>query len=170
MADLFSGSVLQLVQVVRANTLVTGVRAGDINAVLPNGQTPTTLANGTSAGQVDKGYVVYATAAISTADNYDLTALTTGQGNPPTSKMKLFAVVNLEAADSGKDITFAGGASNPWLGPLGGTTPTRLIKAGTAMVFVDLSTAGMAISGSLKLFKLTPGATTVSYAILMLGN
>jgi hypothetical protein len=169
-ADVTTARVLPLVQLQRNNSLANGVSAGNINLLLPYGQTAINFANGTAAGQVNKGWVVNSTAAISTADNYDLSSLpAAAAGTAVTAKVKVFAIFNHETV-AGHDITFAGGAATPWVGPLGGTTPTYVIGPGESMTFYALSTAGFTVDGTHKLWKVTPGAYTANYSVVVAGN
>ncbi len=176
MAETVTASVIPGLTVSVRDTTLTGL-SGDVTFKLPAGLVATAFANGLDAAEVTVRAWAKIDLLASTPQTFDLTALpaTTWYGAAGVSsiaftKIKAFQILPLTVGDSGDDLTFSGGASNPWVGPLGGTAPTYTIKAGGSWVHHDLSTAGMVVSAGVKSFKLDPGAAVISCYIALVGN
>lgn len=173
--DSASVSVTPGLTATNRNTLASGVTES-LSFKLPNGYTSVDFANGTSAGQVDVLWTKVLTIAASSSTTLDLTALSggsgTGGGAAALAKVKCFGFYSLDVANTGPTFTVAGGASNPWVGPLAGTAPTYTVPAGGAWVYHDQSTAGLAISGTAKSIKFTNNSATAScnIAVVFAGN
>lgn len=127
--------------------------------------------NGTGANNVNKVFSKSATAAASTPDTYTLSALTDDLGRTVAfSKVRVLIVINLETTD-GHDLTVGNAATNPWVGPFGAGTNTVSIGAGGFLVLVaPLATAYAVTSGASDQLMLNPGANSVAYKILILGE
>jgi hypothetical protein len=168
--DVVTASITPGVTVADLNTIGSGQKI-QTTIKLPDGYAPITFANGAAAGQVTIKWAdtrSYAAAPVT----YDLTALTAAASNTGAAsfgKIKIIAIYNNEAANSGKDLIVGGGATLPFTGPLAGTTPTYTIKAGCAWVHFDLSLLGLDCSTN-KNLKLDPGANTVSASVVFAGN
>lgn len=138
----------------------------------PNFYTPVDFSNGTAAGQVTVKYAVTLSLVASTPQTIDLTSLTggVGSGTATFSKIKIQGFYSNDTANTGKDIIISGGASNPYLGPLAGTTPTYTLKAGCAWLHFDRSTAGLTVDGTHKTIKLDPGGNNCVLTVVLAGN
>ena len=170
-ADVVTASVTPGITLSDVNTLANG-QVIQSTTKLPYGYAPISFANGTAAQQVSVQWSDTRTYVASTPVTYDLTALTsasTNTGNATFAKIKVMGIYNNETT-AGHDITVSGGASNPFVGPLGGTTPTYTIKAGTAWVFYDISTAGATVDGTHKSIKIDPGSNNCSVSVMFAGN
>jgi hypothetical protein len=125
---------------------------------------------GTGSGQSNLCYDSYQrTLAASASEQLDLTALV-----DPLGQALAFATVKAiylaaNAANPG-DITFGAAAANPFLGPLGGTTPTLALRPGGVTLLVAPQT-GWTVSGTAKLLKAAAAAAagTYYYDIALLG-
>lgn len=170
MAATTSGTVQAGVNITKSNLLIAGINiTTPVN--LPSGGLPIAFAPGTGPGQISDVWSD-TRSYNATPTVHDLTALTaaaTNTGLGAFAKIKVLHVQNNEAADSGKDIIVGANATTPFVGPLGGTTPTITVKAGCSLLIYDLSTAGWTCSTA-KFLKLDPGANNVSVTLTLAGN
>lgn len=115
---------------------------------------------GNGVNQADTVYSQALALGPSGTETLDLlTGLTDALGMPVALARCKAIIVVVGAA--GGSVTLAGGASNPFLGPLGGTTPTVTTNPGglTALVAPD-ATAWAVASGTANL-KLTNNSSTL---------
>ncbi len=128
---------------------------------------------GTGAGQCDKLWHNLRTLAASTPETLDLTNLTTSIfGTNVTANfahVKGIQIINQNAV-SGDDLTVGAAGSNPFLGPMAGTTPTQLCKAGGVLLWDDPLGAGWSTSSANNL-KINNGSShSITYEIVVWGT
>jgi hypothetical protein len=170
-AEVVTASVLPGVKVASSNALSTGV-SNTFSVTIPSGFATVDFANGTSAKQVSVKWADTRTLAVSTPVTLDLTSLTgttTNTGAATFAKVKILSITNNETQGSGKTLTVGAAASNPFLGPLGGTAPTFAVEAGTTVTLYSVSTAAWTTSSASNL-KLDPGANSISTTTVIVGN
>ena len=102
------------------------------------------------------------------ATTLDLTSLTGPRGTETFATIVGLYVYNLTTT-AGYAVTVGNAASNAWTGPLGGTTPTLTVPAGSRLVLENNDTA-WTVDGTHKSLKLDPGANTVSVRVVILGT
>lgn len=129
------------------------------------------FANGTGANAVSLVFSKSATAAASTPDTYTLSALTDDVGRTVAfTKVRALIVINLDATD-GHDLTVGGAGTNPWAGPFGTGTDALKVPAGGFLALVaPLATAFPVAAGSSDQLMVDPGAVSIAYKILILGE
>ncbi len=124
-----------------------------------------TLLDGSGAGQCNKLFVPSTAPSVaqSTNTDYDLSGSLAGSfGTVVFTAVKAIIVV-ADAANLGALTLFGG--TNPFLGPLGGTTPTYTLIAGQPAVFARTDATGWAVTGaSNDNFRIATAATTGTYS------
>lgn len=137
------------------------------------------FAFGTGAGKINLAAVQGGTLAVSTPVNVDLSTMTDPYGAAVNfAKVRGLMIVNFSTSAV---LTVGAAASNPWTALMGGTTPTFFVGPG----YLDATTgkvhpgyeikargdaAGFAVSGSSKVLKLDPGASTFDYFLALIGE
>lgn len=162
-----TGSVSAVASFTRTDTLTTGA-TDQQKAVLPANSAPMEFTSGTGISQVNKLWVRTVSLSASTPVTLDLTALTGGVGDTSFAAIKSITFINHETAGGGKDVTVGAAASTPFTGPLGGTTPTIDVQAGTSLPWVNPEAAGWAC-GTNKNLKLDPGANAITLSLVIAG-
>ena len=148
-------------------TMTLGLGAGNVSTPENYNQA---FAAGTGAGNAQLYFSKPATAAAA-PDTYVLSALTDSQGRAVAfTKVRLWAIVNLDPTDA-HVLTVGNAATHPWAAPFGSGTHTLKVSASGAMIRVaPLLTAFAVASGSSDQLMVDPGAFTISYQILLIGE
>ena len=130
------------------------------------------MATGTGNNQVDLIWHDQLTLASAANDVLNLNALARtiyGTSNPINLvKVKAILVVNAATA-AGEDLTIGANATTPFLGPLGGTTPTIKCEAGSPLLLVNY-VDGWSTSGANNLKIVNSGASSNTYKIVIAGT
>jgi hypothetical protein len=128
------------------------------------------LLDGTGAGLVNKQYADSASVAQSVNTDIDLSgALTQAFGTVVFTAVKAILIV---AGDANPGALTLFGGTNPFLGPLTGTTPAVTLEAGQVFVVTKTSAAGWAVTNaSNDNFRVASAATAGTYTwdIVLLG-
>ena len=128
------------------------------------------VSSNVGAGPVlaNKIYMSSGSAAASPVD-IDLATVTNVDGTTGFASVRRIEIYN-DATTAAFTLT-TGGGTNPFKPYLSGTSPTFAIDPG--MPFIAgriLSTAGYTVDASNKVVRLDPGANTVPYRIVVIGN
>ena len=88
------------------------------------------------------------------------------------ARIKRLVIKSLDSPDSaGKDIVVGNAASNPWLGPLAGTTPTQTIPAGGVLVWEHPGSQGWSVgAGATDNLLIKSSSGTAKFRLLIEGN
>ena len=160
-----SANIRMQLNVVESTTadLRTGSLETKVNKLLQ-------LTDGSGASQVNKQYADSVSVTQSTNTDIDLSgALSQAFGTVVFTGVKVLAVV--AGASNPGALTLFGG-TNPFLGPLAGTTPTVSLGAGEAFLVTKTDATGWAVAnGSTDTFRVASAATagTYTYDIVILG-
>lgn len=124
------------------------------------------LAFGTASGQVNLIVAQDRTLAASSSETLDLYGSTTPLAdifgaNALFRHIKYIAIYIVSGGDV-NGLSIGGAASNPFLGPLGGTTPTLLVYPNGPGFQVGEPTAGWAVTTSAGQLKLANESSSVS--------
>lgn len=152
-----------------------------LNVAVPVGPTALTAYNigiapnltnsyaaGSGPNQGNKIYQSSLTATGAVAD-LDLTAAVCVDGTVGFTHVRELWIFN-DATTVGYTLTYGLG-TNPFSPMLGGTTPTVVISPGSVQRFYrPLDTLGWTVSGSIKTVRVDPGANTIAYRIIVLGD
>lgn len=161
MAATVTGSVAPAVSVTSSDVSVPGFNNSQ-NILIPPALAALAFATGTGAQQISvAAYYPALVLTASTPVTHDLTTLSGQVGVAAFTKIKIWAVTNSDTV-AGHNVIIGGGAANPFLGKLAGTTPTYTIGPGETMLQFDLTAAGLAVAGGTKTVKYDPGANTVT--------
>jgi len=128
------------------------------------------LTDGSGATQISKQYADSASASQSTNTDIDLSgALSQAFGTVVFTGVKVLCVV--AGASNPGNLTLFGG-TNPFLGPLGGTTPTVTLAPGEVFLVSKTDASGWAVANaSTDTFRVASAATSGTYTwdIVILG-
>lgn len=135
------------------------------------------LANGTAANQADLIYVAERTVADGADDDIDLNGTLTDAFGNTVSMVEVVGIFLLNAPKTGSanttDLTIGGG-SNPFLGFLGGTTPTiGPFKPGAMfqMVSPDAAGLGTVTAGTADILRISNSAGAANkYQLVITGR
>jgi hypothetical protein len=161
-----SGTVtvgLSLTNTSTTNTLGQG------RDVISEGSSPISVTDGNGTNQYAKMASGRLTLAISTPQEIDLTAVASALGSVNFATVKLFYVYN-EDTTAGREVTIGGGATNPWIAPFGGTTPTVKAQASSPLVLARQLGTGWTVSGAAKTVKFDPGANAQNVRFVICGT
>ena len=135
------------------------------------------LANGTAAGQADLYYIGERTVADGANDDLDLAGvITDALGNTFDAAEIVGVMIINKPSGSGNNTTdlTIGGGSNPFIGFLGGTTPTiGPLKPGATFFLASSDAAGLGAvtAGTGDILRITNGAGAANtYQIALLGR
>jgi len=146
------------------NDLVRPAADFDIQALLQ-------LVSGTGNGQADLIFSDTRTLAASATEDLDLAGGVTDPNGVTLTFAKVKAIY-VKAAAANSNNVVVGAATNPFVGPLGGTTPTISIKPGQ-MMLVTATDVGWTVTAStadcLKVANSSSG-TGVTYDIIIIGT
>ena len=137
-----------------------------------------TFANGNGADQANRLWRSSRSLAASASEDidlYDFSGAIDPQGSTyALVKVKALLIRNT-STDNGSTLTIGAAASNPWTGPLGGTSPTITLTPGTATqgVLVLVNGTGWTVTdASAHLLKIlnNDGTNTATYEIAVVGS
>lgn len=130
------------------------------------------LADGTAVNLADKIWHDKRTLAAGANETLDLNALVTSIfGSNVTInlvKVKALFIVNVLTV-AAEDLVVGAAASTPFLGPLGGTTPTQRCEADSYLAWVN-RVDGWSTSGANNLKIANAGAASNEYRIVIVGT
>lgn len=135
--------------------------------------TPISYPAGSGSGQVQNEFCQQRTLAASASDSLDLSGggLVDGLGNALTfANVK---AIEVEAdAGNGANIVIGAAGSNPFLGPLGGTTPTIALPAGGRFLVAHPGAGWTVTNSSNDMLKIanSDGANQAKYTIKIIGG
>lgn len=189
LAGVVAGAALALLAgAYAATSLNTTVRAGISAAYygtnplasqaynLPDSATQDiVLAQGTAANQADLIYATSLTVSASSSTTLDLTGSGASLTDPfgaSLSFLHIKAVYIRAATGNTNNVVVGNAASNPFVGPMAGTTPTSAVLPGGVLMWVAPA-AGWAVvdssSDQLKLANSSSG-TSVTFQIVIIGT
>jgi hypothetical protein len=163
-------------QVVTGNLNVSLTATETIAAGLASGQLSPSLAvalafgAGTGSGNVQWVWSKSATAAAAPV-TYTLSALVDDLGRTiALTKVRALVIAHLGTVD-GQPLTAGGASSNPWLAPFADVSDKAVIRAGGVLVLAGpLATAYPVTAGSSDQLKLDPGANSIPFKIMIVGE
>lgn len=158
------------IQISHKQTNDDGAADDEISAHLDQ---PVVFASGSSSGQVNAEFTDERSISASSSETLDLSGGTITDG---LNNLVSFSFINAVEiiADSGNvnNVIVGNAGSNPFLGPMGGTTPTVTLKPGERLVWVAPG-AGWSVTNSsndnLKVANSSSG-TAVGYRIKIVGR
>lgn len=124
-----------------------------------------------TTGQADIMFADTRTLAASATENLDLAGSLTNAFGATITAAEIMLLDVQAAAGNTNDVVVGGAASNAFVGPLGGTTPTIAVKPGERVTLV--SKAGWPVTaGTGDILKVTNGGgtTPVSYTVTLIGR
>ena len=125
------------------------------------------IADGDGAGEAENIAAVVANATTG-GTTYDLTAFPGPFDNTLTfTAIKAILLYN-QSVTAGEGIVVGAASTTPFVGPLGGTTPTITVLPGNAIALTNFSAAGWSTSGATNL-KLTALAGAPKYTLYIVG-
>jgi hypothetical protein len=129
-----------------------------------------TFGTGTGANNVQYCWTKSATATAATV-TYTLSALADDLGRSvPFTKVRCLVITHLGAVDA-QPLTVGGAALHPWLAPFGDVTDKVVIRSGGCLVLAGPLTTGYAVtSGVSDQLMLDPGANTIPFKIMIMGE
>ncbi len=129
---------------------------------------------GVAAGQVNEAYVAVRTLAAGASETLDLVGVLSGLFGQTISfaRIKGILIALLTAPEIASSITVGDAASDPWLGPLGGTTPMTTVTSGDCWQQTRSDATGWAVGGgageNLKVAN-DDGTNSATYLVALLG-
>lgn len=129
------------------------------------------LAPGTGLGKADLLFSDQRTLAASATENLDLAGVLTDPLGVVIAAAKIKAIFIFAAAANTNSVVVGAAASNPFTGPLGGTTPTLTVAPGGMILLTN--PAGWAVTATTAdLLKIANSAagTPVTYDVLIFGS
>lgn len=162
-----SGQIVNSVSLSISSTTNT---AGTATESCNLGTTPRTITDGSGDNQFAKVWTGVLTLTTPTAQTIDMTALTGGVGSVSFSTLKFFRVTNRDTTSSSK-VLIGPGASNGFVGPFLGTTPTMDAYASGTVTLIDrpLGT-GYTVDSTHKTIKFDPGAASQIIEVTLAGT
>ncbi len=151
---------------------VVGTNDTRITVQLPDGSAPLEFTNGTGASAISKlGYGSISLASTSATIALDAIAstVTNWVGDNSFTKIKELYIYNSATAGTTKPLVVGDAASVAFVGPMGGTTPTQTVDAGTALHWTSTEANGWSCATN-KNLKLNSAAATVVAYIVAAGN
>jgi hypothetical protein len=148
-------------------TLVVGLGSGQVQ---PSLAVSLAFGNGTGAGNIQWTFSKSATAAAAPV-TYTLSSLVDDQGRSIVlAKVRAFVIAHLGSVD-GQPLLVGGAATNPWAAPFGSATDRQSVRAGGVYAFGGpLATAYPVVAGSSDQLKVDPGANTIPFKLMFLGE
>lgn len=128
--------------------------------------------DGAGANQVSKLFADTRTLSASATEDLDLAGVLTDAFGATITLVRVKAIlVVADAANTNNVVVGAG--TNPFVGPLGGTTPTVSVAPGGVFLVARADATGWPVTGAtgdiLKIANSAAG-TSVTYSILILGS
>lgn len=134
--------------------------------------TPVVFAAGSGSGQVNTEWTDERSLSASSNESLDLNAGTITDGLNNVASFSFVNAVEIIADAANVNNVVVGAGTNPFVGPMGGTTPTVTLKPGERMMWIAPG-AGWAITGGsndiLKVANSSSG-TAVGYRIKIVGR
>ena len=123
---------------------------------------------GVAANQADKVFADTRTLAASTSENLDLAAVLADPLGVTLTCVTIKAIIFKAAAANTNDVVVGAAGSNPFLGPLGGTTPTVAVRPGGILMMVAPATGWAVNASTAHLLKVLNGGsgTGVTYDVI----
>jgi|GEM_PF-951274 len=130
------------------------------------------FAPGTGAGKADVLFADRRTLAASATENLDLAGALTDPLGAAATFGHVKAIYVKAALTNTNNVVFGGAASNAFVGPLGGTTPTVTIPPGGFQLFVHPGVGWTVTPATGDLLKLanSGGTTGVQYDVMIIGT
>lgn len=130
------------------------------------------LANGTGQDQADQVFRDRRTIVASGNENLDLNALTDPVTGAAINFAKIKAILIRAAAANTNNVVVGAAASNPFLGPLGGTAPTLTLKPGDSVLLAAPKDGWSSANGASDQLKVanSGSGTAVDYEIVLIGT
>jgi hypothetical protein len=150
-----------------AETLANGLGTGQLSPSLP---VNLAFGSGVGAGNIQYVFSKSATAAAAPI-TYTLSALVDDLNRTiALSKVRAWVLANLSQVD-GQLLTVGGAATNPWLAPFGDVSDKLVVRAGGVLVLAGpLATAYPVTAGASDQLKVDPGANTIPFKLMFLGE
>jgi hypothetical protein len=148
-------------------TLVVGLGSGQIQ---PSLAVSLAFGAGVGANNIQWTFSKSATATAAPV-TYTLSALVDDQGRTIVlAKVRAFVIAHLGSVD-GQPLLVGGAATNPWAAPFGSATDRQSVRAGGVYAFGGpLATAYPVVAGSSDQLKVDPGANTIPFKLMFLGE
>jgi hypothetical protein len=148
-------------------SLVVGLGSGQLAPTLA---VSLAFGNGTGSGNIQWTFSKSATAAAAPV-TYTLSALVDDQGRTIVlAKVRAFVIAHMGSVD-GQPLLVGGAATNPWAAPFGSATDRQSVRAGGVYAFGGpLATAYPVVAGSSDQLKVDPGANTIPFKLMFLGE
>lgn len=127
---------------------------------------------GTGTGKADVLFADRRTLAASATENLDLAGALTDPLGAAATFGHVKAIYVKAASTNTNSVVFGGAASNAFVGPLGGTTPTVTIPPGGFQVFVHPGAGWTVTAATGDLLKManSGGTTGVQYDVMIIGT
>lgn len=151
-----SAQISAQISAVETSALSVGSAKADMNlgALL-------SLVNGTGNGKADLCFVSKRQLAASASENLDLAGVLTDVFGSIITAAKVKAILIVADAGNTGDLV-VGNGTTPFLGPLGGTTPTIAVRPAGVVLFADPNGGWTVVAGTGDLLKVTNGAAAVA--------
>lgn len=104
------------------------------------------LTNGTGANQVNEFFDDVRTLTASSNETLNLNDGSLKDSFGASVVATAIKLIHIKNTSTTQTLT-VGGATNPFLGPMGGTTPTQTIPPGQSLTWPNFTATGWAISG-----------------------
>lgn len=129
------------------------------------------LVEGTASGAADLVFADERTLAASATENLDLAGGLTDPFGVTLTFAKVKAIIIIANAANSNDVV-AGAATNPFTGPLGGTTPTVSVKPGGFYAIGHPGAGWTVTAATADILKVANGSsgTSVTYRIIIIGT
>lgn len=129
------------------------------------------LGSGTGAGNADIAYVARRSLAATTSENLDLAGVLTDVFGSTITAAKVKAILVVADTSNAGDLVIGAAATNPFVGPLGGTTPTVAVRPGGLLLIADPQLGWTVTAGTGDLLKVNNlGAGTAGYRISVIAS
>ena len=130
------------------------------------------FAPGTGSGKADVAFSDRRTLVASATENLDLVGSLTDPLGSTATFGHVKAIYIVASAANTNNVILGGAASNAFLGPFGGTTPTASIPPGGFMVFAQPGAGWTVTASTGDLLKVANSAagTSVQYDVIIIGT
>lgn len=159
----------QLRHEVSLSATSTSNTVGAVTESVNLGQAPVQITDGSGNFQFSKLVSGVLSLAVSTPQELDLSAVPGARGNVSFSTVKYIRLFNRSTTAS-HVVTVGGAGTNPFTGPLAGTTPTFDVPASGVHVDFKPLGAGWTVDGTHKQLKFNPGANAQVIEFVIAGT
>lgn len=130
------------------------------------------LASGTGANQADLMFADQRTLSASATENLDLAGGLTDAFGTTLTFAKIKAIMVRAAPGNTNDVVIGGAASNAFVGPFGGTTPTVAVKPGGFLLLFAPATGWTVTASTGDILKVanSSSGTSVTYDVVLIGT